>query len=151
MSSRGRQSTEKLQANCILMKRFLSAGGYSVERLEGQITKYLGPYMKGKGPPAKRTVQDWVKLTPDFPETALRDKIILEKDILHWLRPYLRGEEFHVDLQQEISSIPQADSGLSQGQAAAVGIGFAYLLTQLSKKRPPRQRMRLTGRRVPRQ
>ena len=150
MSSRGRQSTEELQANCILMKRFLSAEGYSVERLEGQITKYLGPYMKGKGPPARRTVQDWVKLTPDFPETALRDRIIVEEDILPWLKPYLRREEFHVDLRQEISSIPQADSGLSQGQAVAVVAVGAYLFTQLFKKRPPRQRMRLTGRRAPR-
>lgn len=152
MSSRGRQSTEELQANCILMKRFLSAGGYSVERLEGQISKHLGAYLKGKGPPAKKTVQDWVKLTPDFPETALRDRIIVEEDILPWLKPYLRREGFQVDLRQEISSISQADSGLSQGQAdAVVVVVVACLIPQLFKKRPPRQRMRLTGRRVPRQ
>ena len=53
MSSRGRQSTEKIQANCILMKRYLNAGGYSMKRLEGQISKHLEPYLKGKGPPAK--------------------------------------------------------------------------------------------------
>ena len=90
MSSKGRQSSEMVQANCMLMKRHLKARGYSMGLLEGQISKHLEPYLKGKGPPAKRTVQDWEKRTPDFPETALGDGIIGENDILSWLRQYCR-------------------------------------------------------------
>lgn len=147
MSSRGRQSKEMIQANCILIYRFLTAGGYSIELLEGQIAKHLGPYLGGKGPPAKRTVQEWVKETPNFPEMALKDGILTEENILPNFKPLLRLDIFHAGLQQEIPSAAQEDSSLGAKQKIAVGVAAVILIKHLFKKRPPGQGFRLTGRR----
>lgn len=146
MSSRGRQSPEMIQANCILIKRFLTAEGYSVELLEGQIAKHLGPYLEGKGPPAKRTVQKWVEDTPNFPEMALKFKVLKVENILPQIRPYLQMGGPQAELEQDIPSMPQAEFVMNVGSAVAVGLLVAYAISRALKRRPGRQGLRFTGR-----
>ena len=134
MSSRGRQSSEIVIANCLLIKRRMEANRYPMSQLEGQISKYLGPYLKGKGPPMMRTVQEWENRTPNFPETALSDGILTEeKDILSDFRSYLRREEFHAELHQEISSNSSRGSGFGAGEILA-GSLVGYFVYRVIRK-----------------
>lgn len=146
MSSRGPQFPDEIKANWILAKRFMRAKGYSFGRLESRMSVDLQPYVNKNGLPAERTIQDWKQSDPQFPEKVLKDGMIKPQAILPWLRPICFWEGFHVRQQQDVPSERQSEPGLNLGSAVTLGLLAVYAIIRSSRRRPPRQGFRFTGR-----
>lgn len=149
MSSRGPQFPDEIKANWILAKRFMRTRGYSFSQFEGRMSVELHPYLNRNGLPAERTIQDWEKSNPGFPEKVLTDGMIRPQAILPWLRPNCFWEGFHASQQQGIPSVRQSESGVSLAKAVGAVALVVYAISRALQRRPAGQGLRLTNRRKP--
>lgn len=89
MSSKGPWYNASVKANCILSRRCVRSGDYSLKDIQGQIAKHMESSLGKYGLPSERTVREWEKKTSDFPNRALTDGVIGLQDIAPPLRRYL--------------------------------------------------------------
>lgn len=86
LRSRGPHWNEMVRSNYVLGRRMAKRQGFTISGLDGRLAHDLSRHLEKNGPPAERTVRDWVRRSPELPELALRAGAITREDILPWLR-----------------------------------------------------------------
>ena len=90
MESRGPQFPAKIRANYQLGRRLRRANPtFSNRDVDSKLADQLDADLGRTGVPSPRTVSDWNKTQPDFPERAVRNGVIGAWDLLPIVRPFL--------------------------------------------------------------
>ena len=83
-----------VMAHALLGRRAMQAKKINYPTVKAQIETKLRPELEANGKefaPTLRTVRNWGKAHPDYPEWALKNGLIQEADLLPWALDYLNA------------------------------------------------------------